>query len=62
MICLIMCVKIDNFDYITVEYKWQVILTDRGYIDFNMWVPLGFKIASRIFDLLRKKKSLCRED
>ncbi len=45
-----------------VEYKWQVILTDSGYTDFNMWVPLGCKIASRILDLLRKKKTLRRGD
>ncbi len=46
----------------TVEYKWQVILTDSCYTDFNMWVPLGCNIASRMFDLLRKRKALCRGD
>ncbi len=46
----------------TVEYKWQVILNDSDYTDFNMLVPLGCKIASRMFDLLRKKKALCRGD
>ncbi len=29
-------ILIDNFEYMTADYKWQVILTD-----FNMWVPLG---------------------
>ncbi len=38
-------ILIDNFEYMTVEYKWQVILTDSGYTYFNMWVPLGCKIA-----------------
>ncbi len=33
-------IMIDNFEYITVEYKWQVILNDSGYADFNMWVSL----------------------
>ncbi len=30
----------------TIKCKWQVLLTDSGYIinDFNMWVPLGCKI------------------
>ncbi len=51
-------ILIDNFEYMTVEYKWQVILADSGYTDFNMWVPLGCKIASRMFDLIRKKKAL----
>ncbi len=55
-------ILINNFEYMTVEYKWLVILTDSGYIDFNMWVPLGCKIASRMFDLLKKKKALCRGD
>ncbi len=55
-------ILIDNFEYMTVEYKWQVILTDIGYTDFNMWVPLECTIASRIFDLLKKKKALCRRD
>ncbi len=41
----------DNFEYMTVEYKWQVILNDSGYSDFNMWVPLGCKITSRMFHL-----------
>ncbi len=51
-------ILIDNFEYMTVEYKWQVILTDSGYTDFNTWVPLGCKIASRMFDLLKKKESI----
>ncbi len=55
-------ILIDNFEYVTVEYKLQVILTDSGYTDFNMRLPLGCKIASRMFDLLRKKKALCRGD
>ncbi len=55
-------ILIDNFEYMTVEYKWQVILTNSVYTDFNMWVPLGCKIASRMFDLLKKKKALCRRD
>ncbi len=55
-------ILIDNFEYRTVEYKWQVILTDSGYTNFNMWVPLRCKIASRMFDLLTKKKALCRGD
>ncbi len=55
-------ILIDNFEYMTVEYKWQVIKTDSSYTDFNMWVPLGCKIASRMFDLLKKKKALCRRD
>ncbi len=55
-------ILIDNFEYMTVEYKWQVILIDSSYTDFNMCVPLGCKIASRMFDLLRKKKALCRGD
>ncbi len=55
-------ILIDNFEYITVEYKWQVILTHTGYTDFNMWVTLGCKIASRIFDLPTKTKALCRGD
>ncbi len=58
-------ILIDNFEYMTVEsveYKWQVCLTDSGYTDFNMWVPLGCKIASRMFDLLKKKKALCKRD
>ncbi len=55
-------IVIDNFECMTVEYKWQVILTDSGFTDFNMWVPLGCKIASRMFDLLKKKKALCRRD
>ncbi len=55
-------ILIDNFEYMTVEYKWQVILTDSGYTDFNMWVRLGCKIASRMFDLLKKMKALCRGD
>ncbi len=49
-------ILIDNF-----EYKWQVILTESGYYDFNMWVPLGCKIVRRMFDLL-KKKTMCRGD
>ncbi len=59
MICLIMFAK---FEYMTVEYKWQVILTDSGFTDFNMCVPLGCKIVIRMFDLLKKKKELCRGD
>ncbi len=58
-------ILIDNFEYMTIENKWQVILTESGDTDFNiiMWVPLGCKIASRMFDLLRKKKALwCRGD
>ncbi len=55
-------VLIDNFEYLTVEYKWQVILADSGYSDYNMWVPLGCKIASRMFHLLMKKKALYRGD
>ncbi len=55
-------ILIDIFEYMTVEYKWHVILTDSGYADFNMWVPLGCKIASIMFDLLRKNKALCRGD
>ncbi len=55
-------ILIDNFEYMTVEYKWQVILTDSGYTDFNMWEPLGCKIASIMIVLLRKKKALCRVD
>ncbi len=60
-----MCCKdilIDNFEYMTVEYKWQVIFTDTGYTDFNMWVPLGCTITSRMFDLIKKKKALFRSD
>ncbi len=53
-------ILIDNFEYMTVEYKWQVMLTDSGYSDFNIWVPLCCKIAGRIFDLLTKNKALCR--
>ncbi len=42
---------IANFECLTTECKWQVILTDRGY-NFNMWVPLGYTmIASRMFNL-----------
>ncbi len=37
-------------------------MNDSGYTDFYMWVPLGYKIASKMFDLLRKNKPLCRED
>ncbi len=55
-------ILIDNFEYMIVEYKWQVILTDSGYTDFNMWVSLGCKIASRMFGMLKKKKALCRRD
>ncbi len=55
-------ILIYKFEYMTVEYKWEVMLTDSGYTDFNMWVPLGSKIASRMFDLLKKKKALCRRD
>ncbi len=55
-------ILIDNFEYMTVEYKLQVILTDSAYTDFNMWIPLGCKIASRMFDLLKKKKALYRRD
>ncbi len=29
-------ILIDNFEYMTVEYKTQVILTGSGYTDFNM--------------------------
>ncbi len=32
-------ILIDNFEYMTVEYQWQVILTDSGYTDFIIWVP-----------------------
>ncbi len=28
-------IMIDNFEHMTVEYKWQVNLTDIGYTDFN---------------------------
>ncbi len=52
---------IDNFEYMTVEYIWQVILTNSGYTDFNMLVPLGCKISSRMFDLLRKRKHFAEE-
>ncbi len=45
-----------------IECKWQVILPDSGYSDFNMWMPLGGKIASRMFDMLQKNKSFCTED
>ncbi len=55
-------ILIAKFEYMTVEYKWELILTDSGYTDFNMWVPLGCKIASRMFDLLMKKKALSRGD
>ncbi len=55
-------ILIDNFEYMNVEYKSKVILADSGYTDLNMWVPLGCNIASRMFDLLRKKKALCRGD
>ncbi len=55
-------IPVDNFEYMNVEYKWQVILTYSGYTDFNMWMSLGCNIASRMFDLLRKKKALCRGD
>ncbi len=55
-------ILIDNFEYMTVEYKWQVILTDSGYTNFNIWMPLGCNIASRMFDMPRKKKALCRGD
>ncbi len=54
--------SVEHFEYMTVEYKWQVILTDSGYTDFNMFMPLGCMIASRMFDPLRKKKALCRGD
>ncbi len=54
-------ILIDNFEYMAVEYKWQVILTESGYNDFNMWVPLECKIASRMFDLLRKRKHCVEE-
>ncbi len=37
-------ILIDNFEYMTVEYKWQVIFSDSGYTDFNMWVPLGVRL------------------
>ncbi len=43
------------------EYKWQLILTDSGYTDFNMWVPLGCKIASKMLDLLKKRKHCVEE-
>ncbi len=52
-------ILIDNFEYMTVQNKWRVILTDT---DFNMWVPLRCKISSRMFNLLNKKKALCRRD
>ncbi len=55
-------ILINSFEYMTVEYKWKVFLTNIGYTDFSMWVPLGCKIASRMFDLLKKKKALCRRD
>ncbi len=55
-------ILIDNFEYITVEYKWQVMLTDSGYSDFNIWVPLCCKIAGRMFVLLKKKKACCVEE
>ncbi len=29
-------ILIDNFEYMTVEYKWQVILIDSLYTDFNI--------------------------
>ncbi len=54
-------ILIDNFEQMTVEYKWQVISTDSGYTDFIMWMPLGRKIASRMFDLLRKRKYCVEE-
>ncbi len=38
-------VLIDDFKYMTVECKWQVMLTDSAYTDFNMWAPLRYKIA-----------------
>ncbi len=33
MIYLIICedVQIDDFEYMTIEFKWQVILADSGY-------------------------------
>ncbi len=55
-------ILIDNFEYMTIEYKWQVLLTDSGYTDFDMWVHLGCKITRRMFDLLKKKKAFCRGD
>ncbi len=54
-------ILIVNFEYMSVENKWQIILTDSGYTDFNMWVPLGCKIASRVFDLLKKRKHCVEE-
>ncbi len=60
--CVCKDILIDNFEYMTFEYKWQVILIDSGYTDFNVWVPLGCKIASRMVDLREKKKALCRRD
>ncbi len=32
-----MCV-VDEFEYVTIECKWQLMLTDSGY-DFHMRVP-----------------------
>ncbi len=53
---------IDSFDYMTIECKWQVILTDKGYNDSNMWVPLECKNDITMFHMLKKKKSLCTGD
>ncbi len=55
-------VVIDNCEHMTIGCKWQEIVKDSGYNDFNMWVPLGCKIVSRMFNLLTKTKSLCRGD
>ncbi len=48
--------------YMTIECKCQVILTDNGYNDFNMWTHLGCKNASRMFDLLKKRHPFWRGD
>ncbi len=49
----------------TIEWKWQVILTVNGYNDFNMWAPPGCKIAKKTnncLDEINLVMILCHHD
>ncbi len=54
-------VLIHTFEHMAVKSKWQVILTDSGYNNFNMCIPLGYKIISRMLICSRKRNQCVDE-
>ncbi len=53
------CTEIcENYVYLSIEEKWQVLLSDVCVTDFHQWVPVGTLVASGLHNMLNLKRQL----